>query len=942
MINNIDAKLNLLRNSIEWVKDNLTGDRKETSYDVIVKQRLKLKIIKEALNDNPAAVLYGISQQGKSYLASSLLSESESRFSIVDPGSNRAYDFVNEINPRGEGKESTGVVTRFTVCNVYKNKDFPVKVKLLTVADIILILCDTYYNDIASYVRQYKADEISEKIETIENSLNGRSNQQSILTEDDILLMKSYFECHTKSKASYILDSDFFKKVSRFIELTTINEWLIIFPILWNDNKHFTELFERLMRQYQMVGFAKEVYVKIEAILREKGEILDVVTLKTLMSDDDCKKLDGILIKNETEQKISVEARFLSAMSAEVVLQLPEKLSESKAFLETTDIIDFPGARSRYEDKTEEVLLEDRYRNLMVDMYLRGKVAYLFNKYSESYRINTLLYCHGNKQAEVRFVPLLLEDWVKQTIGKTKDERTEFMKTAVIPPLFVIGTFFNNDLKKNQNDDVNDPANLASRWKKRFDILKEDIFGTTNSWFDQWTVGSRFNNFYFLRDFYYSSPEQDNIFEGWTKNGGKEIKEISPKDCPDFKERLRKSFIDYSFVKDHFPEPEKSWDESATLNKDGSEYIISRLTEAAQNINESRMLTFNNIISKANEVVGKELHKYYHDESSDGNLAAAKRMANEVQGALDIAFGRDSYFFGKLMQNMVLNEGDVYKLFHQEFQKGNMQEKKDLGQYVYIRMRAVGLSQDNDFDTNLAILSKAYEMTPDDCKSFFERKGVNLDELFKDSDNGLKNISQSLAELLEDFWFYKWLKGVKYDEIVNLIDQDAFDNILSMLHLLYNKLDMTRKMSYTIRRYVDKFGTNVDEIQEMISDMCAEMLNKFVSSVGYSYLSDDAIQSLKDANEKQNLGMNFSLNTIPQNVVTPESIANLFDVMDDLDTLKNNLDCESLGAIPGVISRKRWSELLKIGFIQTQDIPNYDCVANKKLGEILKGFGFSI
>ena len=158
-----------------------------------------------------------------------------------------------------------------------------------------------------------------------------------------------------------------------------------------------------------------------------------------------------------------------------------------------------------------------------------------------------------------------------------------------------------------------------------------------------------------------------------------------------------------------------------------------------------------------------------------------------------------------------------------------------------------------------------------------------------------------------------------------------------MLHALYGKLNLTKLVAQSIRQYVDKFGTNIDEIQEMIADMCAEILNKFASNVGYSYLSDDAIQSLKEATEKQKLGLNFSFDEQTEQHITPANIAEIFDAMDDLDAIKNNLG-DRLQYVPGFNSRKRWSELLKIGFIQTQDIPNYDVAANKQLGKIKTKF----
>jgi hypothetical protein len=251
-------------------------------------------------------------------------------------------------------------------------------------------------------------------------------------------------------------------------------------------------------------------------------------------------------------------------------------------------------------------------------------------------------------------------------------------------------------------------------------------------------------------------------------------------------------------------------------------------------------------------------------------------------------------------------------------------------------MRAVGLSPKNTFEENLSILAKAYEMTPEDCQKYFESREFDLNELFAGTDEGMKNISQSLAELLESYLFTDWLRQTQYKALTQLLDAATLDSILEMLQALYKKLGMTQQIAHAIRQYVDKFGTNVDEIQEMIADMCAEILNKFISSVGYSYLSEDAVMALKEANTQKNLGLVFMEDEIKEETISPATIASIFEAMDDLETLKNNLDCERLKYIPGVISRKTWSELLKIGFIQTQDIPNYDVAANHALGNIIQ------
>ena len=83
MVSQIDKQLSNLALAIDWVKQNLKGERRQSAYDNLVKERRKLKKIKNALSLNPAVVLYGASQCGKSHLASSLLSFDNKSLEII-------------------------------------------------------------------------------------------------------------------------------------------------------------------------------------------------------------------------------------------------------------------------------------------------------------------------------------------------------------------------------------------------------------------------------------------------------------------------------------------------------------------------------------------------------------------------------------------------------------------------------------------------------------------------------------------------------------------------------------------------------------------------------------------------------------------------------------------------------------------------------------------
>lgn len=946
MIDIIDNHLVYLKQSINWIATHLEGERKRKAYDYLVKCRRKLNRIKFALEENPATVMFGESQQGKSYLVSSLLSTVDKPFTVLDEKKKKKYDFITEINPTGQGAESTSLVTRFSINSSSPFGDYPVKLKLLTVSDIILVLCDTYYNDLKEH-NYISVDEIQRKLTNFSSKYQNTEGVQKYLGEDDILDIEDYFDKYFVSKAPYIKDSDFFYIVSQFISKVESAGWCDIFSILWNENPHLTTLFKKFINSFSQINFTKEVFVSYDAILREKGTLLDVTRLYELYSSNEFEQnyVAEVVLKyydtDGAEMQKSIKKSILCALASEVILRLPEDIVQDKIFLNKTDILDFPGVRARLELKENA----DDLDQMIPQMLLRGKVAYFFNKYTDSFKINTLMFCHGKNQAGPRFMPQLLENWIQSFIGNTQDKRQSFLNDAQISPLFVIGTMFNKDLQKEQNDRLGSIDSLNYRWEQRYErVYKKEMFGEINSWFESWTTNTpNFANIYLLRDYYYSSEGQSNIYRGWTRQGGKELDEIIPIDYTSFRSDLKKSFLEHEFVKKHFANPEISWDEAATINKDGSDLIIKNLTIAAQNINVAREGKFlRELVGIANDIA-TELDRYYHSENSDDNLQKAKARAGEIQAALGIAYGRDHYFFGKMMQYLTIKEDEVFRIYHEEFNKSDLTNSQDLGRYVFIRIKASGLSPENNFDENLSILAKTYEMSPDACRDFFQSQNIDLVELFSGVDDGMKNVSQSLAECLEKHWFDVWLRKSHYQELSEMLEPSVLNDMIDMMQALYKKLGITERIAKVIRNYVDKFGANFDEIQEMIADMSAEIVNSFVLSVGYDFFSTDTIDALKQANETQKLGLQFDLDQTNYQATEVENIASLFETMDKLGELLNSrtLDADLLKFAPGYIRRILWSEQIKIGFIQTQDIPNYDVYANKQLGEI-KGLCESI
>ena len=940
--NKFDIHLNCIEDSIKWVNSNLAGDKKEQSYSRLVEQRRKLKKIKYALSNNPAAAIYGESQKGKSYLVSSLLSSPNQPFKVIDAYGND-YDFKLDINPIGQDKESTSVVTRFSLSYNWENDEYPVKIQLLSIVDIILLLSDSYYNDLINH-KLISPEDLNSKIKEITQEINNNSSHE-IIIEDDILDIRDYFVKHFPSKAYNIISTDYFEVISKKIKHIPIDNWVDVFSVLWNNNVLFIELFNKLISKFKEIEFTDCLYVPFDAVLRKYGTLLDVNRLNEINSNiigTETNYLSDTEVyfksKSGSEIKKKLKKSYLCALTAEVVFKLPENLKNDKAFLNNTDLLDFPGARARLENNESSINKDE-----IPKMLLRGKVAYLFNKYADNYKINTILFCHDKMQTAQRYMPNLLNNWIQTTIGATAVERQKFIENSKIAPLFIISTKFNTDLQLTQNDSIENIDSRNNRWNQRFSkvLMEEIVNNDMYDWFKNWTEKTtKFNNIYLLRDYFFSSETQNQLFNGFNETGC-ESEEIKPINYPKFRNDLKSSFLNHNFIKDHFDNPEFTWEESTSINKDGTQLILNNLTIATENINIARETKFKNQLNDLILNLQNEHLKHYHTGDSDNLLIKAKETAGRLQAKLDISYGRDPYFFAEMINCLLLNEGDVYN--HYRSIINNLDSKLDvkMNEYSTIRMRVPNLNREFDFDENLKILASAYEFSDlIQCEEYFKSENINLEELFYDQNNKFKMFSIQLAESLKEYWLtdsrLKISKAKK--ENVGLNPSD-FEEILSMLDILFDKLNITRKIAKTLESYVDRYDM-VDDVHEMIADISAELINSFVNNVGYSHFKKEEKIEFEIANEKNNLGLKIQDKTSIKKIINKEDVGELFENIDNLPNLMNEFgisgNSNTIDMIPSFINYKNWNDLLKFGFIAVCDIPNYDVKANENLGVINK------
>ena len=906
---NINFNSIKLTESVKWVEENLKYEEKNTLLLKLKNAQNTFRKVSDNIDSKPVIAVFGGSQVGKSYLIKNLLSSKGQPFVIRN--NNKEYDFLKDINPPGVGAESTGVVTRFTVNNEVKFEEFPIKIKLLSPKDILIIILDSFFLDLKKIANFDKNKELDTHIKNFESNYSGA--KQNILTEYDILEIKEYFENHL-SKHTILFEglneSRFFERIGKIIDGFEFKEWKAIFEVLWNKNQHFSTLFTKLISDLKTLNFDNVAYLSFKEVLRGEGEILDVKRLKELYT---CDKSTIIKLGNGNEIKINLSV--ITALTAELVFSIPNELTDSKDFLKNSDLLDFPGARSRLAIEIEDIDSE-----IIPDMLLRGKVSYLFNKYSDDFNINNLLFCTNDKQLDVNEIPSLLFNWISKNIGSNAFDRNNTLKDANVPPLFVIFTFFNNQLKYDTTNDfefANDVQKLNYKWDTRFNrFFENEIVTQTKDWHIDWTKDQQnFKNFYLLRDFKYSTDS----FDGFEELGY-EVKVREERTT--FLDKLKESFLNFKFIQNHFDSPINSWDIATNLNNDGSELIIDNLTQVSNNLTKT-----NHYINKLNNLLidlKSELNRHLHTDDLTVLRANSMKSVNEIQFSINSILAKDINAFNHLIKQISLQPVEVYNLVHENFVVNvNQKNLENFDQSSILVALYPELNNADSYEAALEILKqKLWLSSNDEVETFLADKGIKKENLFIKKET--KSKAQFYTALLLDNWSAKINNPSHLDYfITNGLSRSSLDFLCDHFSKIIKYRGFENKLELILNDMVSEIFINKD-VEEFIAETFSLLINEIVINFDINYFSSEELVEMD--NLKGNNNFNFYNKTITTDQIT---IHNLFE---------NTTD--ELSSVNRIVLDKynKWIEFFRISLLVNCGFVSYDEQANNQLKELIHNF----
>lgn len=575
---------------------------------------------------HPLAVgVFGMSQAGKSYLISSLArAEHGELFAEID---GKRFDFIGQLNPPGGGKEATGLVTRFTRRHIDTPAGFPVELTLFTEADLIKIIGNSFFNDFDRDRVRMSTDsgEIRRHLQGCEQQRQPRPTGG--LDEDAMVDVMDYFDKRF-TRSMEPMKGDFWPTVIDLAPRLSAIPRAKLLSLLWGGIGDFTRLYLRLRDALAALANAGTVCAPLEALVVptaagyewNRDSLLNVDVLNRLGRDESA----TLRVVPVTEERILPEVALprsvLTALTAELTLVLAEPPMAS--FLERFDLLDFPGYRGRLSvgDASEvSRTLEQEDADPVAQLLLRGKVAYLFERYTDDQEMNLLVMCtRCDQQIEITDLAPVLDTWVFNTQGETPQVRKERS-----PGLAWVLTQFDRRLEPSPGQTE---SQRREAWGDMIHFTLLERFGRC-AWLREWADGRPFDHVFLVR--------KPGIPKSFIQVDGARERALAPEEV----ERLaaaREMFLADARVQAHVADAAAAWDAVVRLNDGGMERLARSLDAAA--VEDAKLARIDEQLRHVvDEIARHRLGTYYLAEGV-GELEQKELLAAGIAAALQERF----------------------------------------------------------------------------------------------------------------------------------------------------------------------------------------------------------------------------------------------------------------------------------------------------------------
>ncbi len=619
----------LARRARAWIEDpdnsDLVGAESKSLVQTMRRGGRRARRLARAARTRMSVSVFGPSQAGKSFLVSVLARPEDGPLVAEFGGGARALDYIREINPEGEG-ESTGLVTRFTMDRFPTPEGHPVRLTLLSEADIIRTLVNSFFMDGDRSEPSPEPGEIAAHLDAFKARTGA---VRPGLDEDDVHEIGEYFETAFGREAYSSALRPFWEEAATIAPALSGPDRAAFLAILWGWHQPFSDLYVRMAAALDALGHPEEVFAGLDALVPREASIIDV---KTLGGGADGTPL---AVRTASGAPVQLPRSVICGLAAELVL--PMQTLPSPIFAET-DLLDFPGARNRFEQDLGKAFAGGG-EAMLPELLLRGKVAYLFDRYVQNQEITSMLLCLPDSNMETVDLPGLVQNWIAKTHGATPDLRAQ---TDCV--LFVVLTKFDKHLGDSAAEGGDE-----TRFERRMNASLLEKFGRgSDDWVNEWTSGHPFDNCFWLRNpnFYV-----DGLME---YDEQKRELRIRPEKQSRMAE-LRAGCLSSPAVQRHFADPGAAWDAALNLNDGGVSYLTQALARVCRPDSKLRQIAAQ--LDQARADLKQAIDPFHVSDDVEARISEKQEAVARVIDDLEQALAR--HRFGAVLAALMVDQDEI-------------------------------------------------------------------------------------------------------------------------------------------------------------------------------------------------------------------------------------------------------------------------------------------
>lgn len=601
-----------------------------------------------------AAAVYGPSQVGKSLFVGQVLQPHSEAFCPLggdethgEPAYYKDLSFDNDLNPQCGSNEATALVTRFTTkdrIGASVSPDYPVMVRALTRVEWIRVLARGFHVEcktpqrtwqqgeleelFADLGRDYASEEVDRRwrmdlldafsymrgvdrrgFQAKEAILNGLLSRYGLTAEGYVAAAAALFWDNWQSL------TNLFMKINTFLGRITLGDhdpaifthWAGVRFLLDSQRAKVHE--RRTSKVWQTVAWSDMYLVE-----KEKYFVLDY------------RPGSGM----GTEELETVQAGMLElAMPI-----LPHRLTDDwRRVIEQMDFLDIPGMRAGRQGAEQGKRTTADTPEEQMEIVKRGKVAYLFERYTEELQIQTLLLLSRGGNLEVTSqMKHHIDKWGRARYGekawplRVRDE---------VPALFIGLTGIDEEFRNREE--------YADRglYENRLGQLVDALGPVMNDFGGR---GKPFTNVYPIR------------YPGTWDTNHQQREEGDPEKWV----RARKAFLQAEMVKQYLRSSEQRW-ETAMRDDDGGLSLISAGIRGVTTADDKQ-----NQLQKEIQDVQKRLLQLSRGwvVDPDANIDREKRLA-AARKVVDWLRANEEMIYYRvhaLQNSLSVSEGDELQL----------------------------------------------------------------------------------------------------------------------------------------------------------------------------------------------------------------------------------------------------------------------------------------